>query len=244
MLLRNCSFLHSALHANTLQLKSQEYEEEDVLLPHHHPVNPQSSSVGLLFFCYFYRSIGRSLILLLLLLSERVSIDSITRERRRDGQVNQYGMRIIVVVLNRKELILPTNKCVVRWSLFVPLRLTTVLFILTTWSIDGLNRYRKYNWRFLAAARDAELLINAFRNLLLGALWENHFPRVKTKSTHSVEHVIMQNSSPSSAHEYHSNDTGREIILSMQIVYVSIITVVSTANRELACNSGYRKFNS
>lgn len=131
MLLRNCSFLHSALHANTLQLKSQEYEEEDVLLPHHHPVNPQSSSVGLLFFCYFYRSIGRSLILLLLL-SERVSIDSITRERRRDGQVNQYGMRIIVVVLNRKELILPTNKCVVRWLLFVPLRLTTVLFILTT----------------------------------------------------------------------------------------------------------------
>lgn len=113
--------------------------------------------------------------------------------------------------------------------------------------IDQWNRYRKYNWRFLAAVRAAELLITAFRNLFFSALWENDFP-TRYREQSPVDHSIMRNSSSSAitiilvCSQISTNDTGREIILSMQIVYVSIITVVSTANRELACNSWYRKF--
>lgn len=117
-MMRNCHRLHSASHANTPEESTRDEEiqdvEDDAMVQVRRRRRRSSSSRHSIrdrcfassssnYYChpsshlfFFY---GR--LLLVLWLPGCVSIDSIMR----DGQVNQYGMRIIAVVLNRNELL-------------------------------------------------------------------------------------------------------------------------------------------
>lgn len=108
-------------------------------------------------------------------LSERVSIDSIIWA----GQVNQYGMRIIAVVLNRNELnTTPQQQCKSVGSrplflhgqkLFYPPPVS-----LYEWQQPVVDHVVCWDAR-RSKKGDSELLINAFRNPLNWTLSAAHW---------------------------------------------------------------------